>query len=77
MVEPSQVNCTRDVTLYGSADGERWAALAQWRKDHWPMKYFQYGNAFLPDGENATDLLAVTTIAVKNDDLETSVWHVS
>jgi hypothetical protein len=41
------------------------------------MKYFQYGNAFLPDGENATDLLAVTTIAVKNDDLETSVWHVS
>jgi hypothetical protein len=76
MIEPSKANCTRDVTLYGSADGERWAALAQWRKDHWPMKYFQYGNAFLPDGENATDLLAVTTIAVENADLETSVWHV-
>jgi len=77
MIEPSEVNASRDVILYGSADGERWDALAQWRKDIYPMKYFQYGNAFLPDGENATDLLAVTTIAVENADLETSIWQVS
>ena len=77
MIEPSKVNCSRDVTLYGSADGERWDALAQWRKDGWPMKYFQYGNAFLPDGENATEFLAITTIAVEDADLETSIWKVS
>src|SRR6185437_9487485 len=76
MIEPSVANPSRNVSLYGSADAARWDALAQWRKDHWPMKYFQYGNAFLPDGENATDLLAVTTIAVENADLETSIWKV-
>ena len=76
MREPSVANPTRDVTLYGSVDGERWDGLAQWRKDRWPMKYFQYGNAFLPDGENSTDLLAITTIAVENSDLETSIWKV-
>ncbi len=77
MIEPSDVNASRDVILYGSVDGERWGALTHWRKDSWPVKYFQYGNAFLPDGENATDLLAVTTLAVENADLETSIWHVS
>lgn len=77
MIEPSVANPSRDVTLYGSADGERWDALAQWHKDRWPMKYFQYGNAVLPDGENSTDLLAVTTIAVEHADLETSIWKVS
>ena len=76
MIEPSAANPSRNVTLYGSADGARWDALAQWRKDRWPMKYFQYGNAFLPDGENSTDLLAVTTVAVEHADLETSIWKV-
>lgn len=76
MIEPSEANPSRNVTLYGSADGARWDALAHWRKDRWQMKYFQYGNAFLPDGENSTDLLAATTIAVENADLETSVWKV-
>ncbi len=74
MIEPSEVNRGRDLTLFGSADGERWHQLVHWRKDRWPMKYFQYGNAFLPDGENITDLLAVTTIAVEKADLETSIW---
>jgi len=48
-----------------------------WRKDRWSMKYFQYGNAFLPDGENSTDLLAATTIAVQGADLRTSIWQTS
>jgi len=41
-----------------------------------PMRYFQYGNAFLPDGENATNYLAATTIAVEPDDLVTTLWEV-
>jgi len=77
MIEPSSVNRSRDVALFGSSRGVRWDALAQWRKDPWPMKYFQYGNAFLTDGENSTDLLAVTTVAVSGDDWTTSIWKTS
>ena len=52
------------------------ADLMQWRKDFWPMSLFQYGNAMLPDGRNATEFLAVTTVAVERDDLKTSIWRV-
>jgi hypothetical protein len=76
MVEPSAVNSSRDVCLYGSPDGARWQRLEQWQKDRWPMGLFQYGNAFLPDGENSTSLLAVTTIAVERSDLETAIWRI-
>jgi hypothetical protein len=68
MVEPSAVNSDRRVRIYGSRGGEDWRALLEWRKDPWPMSLFQYGNAFLPDGENRTDYLAVTTVAVERDD---------
>jgi len=77
MIEPSPVNPGRDVTLVGSSNGERWDVLERWRKDSWPMKYFQYGNAFLPDGENSTDLLAATTVAVTGADCATSIWRTS
>ncbi len=77
MIEPGSVNRSRDATLFGSSSGVRWDALAQWGKDPWPMKYFQYGNAFLPDGENSTDLLAVTTVAVTGADLTTSICKTS
>jgi hypothetical protein len=76
MVEPSAVNATQEVQLAGSADGSSWRVLARWRKDALPMRYFQYGNAILPDGENNTNFLALTTIAVKGSDLVTSLWKV-
>jgi hypothetical protein len=75
MVEPSEVNRSRTVTLVASADGNSWSEIVSWRKDGWPMKFFQYGNAFLPDGENNTDLIAVSTIAVENADLQTTIWR--
>ncbi len=56
MVEPSAVNPSQDVHLVGSANGSCWQMLARWKKDNLPMRYFQYGNAFLPDGENTTQL---------------------
>jgi hypothetical protein len=74
MVEPSQVNSGRSVELFGSSDGTDWESLASWEKDRWSMKFFQYGNAFLPDGENATGLVAVSTVAVRSGDLQTSIW---
>jgi hypothetical protein len=76
MVEPSPTNLDRNVRLYGSLDGSHWSDLMQWRKDFWPMSLFQYGNAVLPDGRNATGFLAVTTVAVDRDDLKTSIWRV-
>ena len=76
MVEPSQTNLDPNVQLYGSRDGLDWRSLMQWRKDFWPMSLFQYGNAILPDGRNKTEFLALTTVAVKRDDLTTSIWRV-
>jgi hypothetical protein len=76
MVEPSPANPDSSVRLYGSLEGSHWYDLMQWKKDVWPMSLFQYGNAVLPDGRNATEFLAVTTVAVERDDLQTSMWRV-
>ena len=76
MVEPSAVNRDRYVRMYGSVDQATWNHLLEWKKDVWPIGLFQYGNAFLPDGRNNTNLLAITTVAVKKDDLQTTLWRV-
>jgi dipeptidyl aminopeptidase/acylaminoacyl peptidase len=76
MAEPSTVNVDRRVCLYGSAEGSAWSRLLTWNKDLWPMRYFQYGNAFFPSGEAPSNLLAVTTIAVKRDDLATTIFRI-
>jgi hypothetical protein len=77
MVEPSSVNTDRHVRIYGSRNGREWQSLVAWRKDPWPMGLFQYGNAFLPDGNNTTQYLAVTTVAVEADDMATSLYRVA
>jgi hypothetical protein len=76
MVEPSEVNRDRNVRVYGSRDGQSWQPLLARKKDRWPIGLFQYGNAFLPDGDNATPYLAVTTIAVEADDMVMSLYSV-
>jgi hypothetical protein len=76
MVEPSTVNVDREVHVVGSRGGTTWQTLARWKKDRLSMRYFQYGNAFLPDGENATGYLAVTTVAVEQDDQTTTLWEI-
>ena len=75
MVEPSNANLSRKVAIYGSGDGARWQPLTAWKKDRWPMKFFQYGNAFLPDGENTSAFFAATTIAVEGADQQLSIWR--
>lgn len=77
MIEPSEVNPERNVWIYGSSDGTHFKPLLSWEKDRWPMRLFQYGNAFLPDGHNSSGVLAITTAAVKGADLETTLWQVS
>lgn len=82
MVEPSEVNSDLHVRVYGrnnsggGRDPENWRPLLAWKKDHWPMGLFQYGNAFLPDGNNTTPYLAVTTVAVETDDMTTSLYSI-
>jgi hypothetical protein len=77
MIEPSTVNLSSSVEIYGSRDGTGWQPLSTWKKDLWPMKFFQYGNAFLPDGENTSDFFATTTIAVEGADQQLSIWRTS
>jgi hypothetical protein len=76
MVEPSTENPDRFVRIYGGRDGRDWHPLLAWQKDRWPMRFFQYGNAFLPGGENSTPHLALTTIAVEAEDMVTSLYAV-
>jgi hypothetical protein len=88
MVEPSEVNHDQHVRIYGSSAGmattgdaansnkEKFQPLLSWKKDRWPMRFFQYGNAFLPDGDNSTPYLAVSTIAVESNDMTTSIYFV-
>ena len=79
MVEPSEINPDPMVRIYGAHAKypQRWDPLLSWRKDRWPMKFFQYGNAFLPDGINSTQYLALTTVAVESDDMVTSIYSVN
>ncbi len=77
MVEPSEVNRDRTVRVYAadSRTPELWRLVLAWQKDVWPMSFFQYGNAFFPDGHNTTPYLAVTTVAVESDDMVTSLYR--
>lgn len=76
MIEPSTVNLNRAVSVYGSALGDEWERCQSWQKDWWPAMLFQYGNAFLPSGNNRTDLLASTTVAVEGRDQAALLWQV-
>ena len=77
MVEPSEINRDPRVRIYGGdAEANDWKSLLEWKKDRWSMRFFQYGNAFLPDGDNCTSCLAVSTIAVNADDMVTSLYSV-
>lgn len=75
-IEPSPVNRSRAATLYGSADGHRWAPLLAWERDRWPSRLFQYANIILPAGVNASPVLAVTGLAVRCEDEVTWLWRV-
>jgi hypothetical protein len=78
MVEPSEVNRDPHVRIYGARESgeQNWRPLLAWRKDRWPPGLFQYGNAFLPDGVNTTPYLALTTIAVEDDDTVLTLYNV-
>jgi len=65
--EPSQVNSTKTVSIWGSADGSEWKRIASYSKDTWPSKYFQIGQIVFPQGENDTGYLFYTPLATNKD----------
>jgi len=78
MIEPSSANPDRHVRIYGiGPNSGEWGSLLDWRKDRLPMGLFQYGNAVLPDGDNSTSYLALSTVAVESDDQVLSLYRVS
>lgn len=50
-VEPSQVNTTKYAEVWASPDGKNWKCLYKFKKDRFPMRFFQYGQVFFPNGE--------------------------
>lgn len=76
MVEPSTVNLTQSAATFGSVDGRHWREIARWQKDRWSMRLFQYGAPLFPSGNNSTDLLAISTIALtKSADVLTTIYR--
>lgn len=47
-VEPSTVNLIKKSVLYYSCDGIKWSRVAEFNKDIYPMKYFQFGSIIFP-----------------------------
>jgi hypothetical protein len=72
---PSKSHTGYAVKLHRSPDGDNWEEFLSWEKDFWP-EAFQSGCAFFPEGNNSTDLLAVSTVAVSSFDLNTTLWRI-
>jgi len=66
-VEPSRVNITRHTEVWGSADGKNWQVLRRFKKDIWPMKYFQYGQVLFPEGPGDGNNLWLTPLSTVHD----------
>jgi len=66
--EPSPVNSCGYAEVWGSADGETWKIVRRFRKDFWPLKYFQYGQVLFPAGPGDGLNLWCTPMATTNDE---------
>jgi len=69
VVEPSPVNSTRVVEVWHSVNGEVWDKVLQFKKDLYPMRYFQYGQVFFPNGSTSENILFCTPFATKSHGL--------
>jgi len=76
LVEPSPINLNSFASLSGSLDGLNFSTLIRWPRDRWPLKFFQYPNIILPAGENNSDMLALTGLAVRGESNVTHMFRV-
>lgn len=66
-VEPSNVNSTRYAEIWGSVDGKEWNIIRRFKKDVWPIRYFQYGQVLFPSGPGDEKNLWFTPMGVEHD----------
>jgi len=67
VVEPSEMNCVPYAEIWGSFDGLNWMLVGRFRKDIWPLKYFQYGQVVFPAGSGDDENLWFTPISTVYD----------
>ncbi|MFQ5786905.1 MAG: hypothetical protein ACE5H1_02910 [Thermodesulfobacteriota bacterium] len=64
-VEPSSINRGRYASIWGTHNGSGWEKIESYRKDLWPMPFWQIGQLYFPQGENKTGYLFFTPIATE------------
>ena len=65
--EPSEVNTTDRVVVWGSPDGEQWQRIRIFPKDSLAMPLFQYGQVRFPKGKGDPHRLWLAPFAVHPD----------
>lgn len=63
--EPSVINDARYSEVWRSDNGWDWRKVLSYRKDLWPMKYFQYGQVHFPAGPGDGCNLWVSPVATE------------
>jgi hypothetical protein len=64
-IEPSKVNKTKYAEVWASPDGNNWKCILRFKKDILPMRYFQYGQIFFPNGPGDGENLWISPFATK------------
>jgi hypothetical protein len=67
-VEVSQVNLSRNASIWISRDGERWSRVLTARKDRWHTVYFQFGSFVLPRGTSDKEVMLFSGQALEGYD---------
>jgi glycosyltransferase involved in cell wall biosynthesis len=71
--EPNEVQRYRFASVWGSRDGENWSQIAQFRKDMWHRKLFQYGQIIFAEGQEQSTRLWMTPFATEGDQVSLCV----
>ncbi len=71
--EPSKVNRSRQVTVWGAKMGEAWHEIMTFQKDLFPMKAFQYGQVMFPAGPGTEGHLWLTPYATWQDQISKKI----
>lgn len=66
-IEPSQVNTTKYAEVWASPNGKDWKCIYKFKKDILPMRFFQYGQVFFPNGFGDKKHLWLSPFATKRD----------
>lgn len=68
-IEPSIVNKSKQVEIWASPNGNDWKCILKFKKDIFSMRYFQYGQAFFPNGAVEQSELWISLFATENSNL--------